>query len=76
MTHICHHTSSWLRWGLTNFLPRLVSNCNPPSVSLPPSFSEVKREWSKKGLVENSWPEVKGKLLRVKSGLPHWTLVI
>jgi hypothetical protein len=27
--------SGWLRWHLTNFLPRLASNCNPSYLSLP-----------------------------------------
>jgi hypothetical protein len=31
--------SYWLRWGgLTNFLPGLDLNCNPPDVSLPSSL--------------------------------------
>jgi hypothetical protein len=34
-----HTTRSncWLRWDLTNFLPELASNCNPPDLSLPSS---------------------------------------
>jgi hypothetical protein len=30
----------WLfrRWGLSNYLPRLALNCNPPDLSLPNSW--------------------------------------
>jgi hypothetical protein len=30
--------SSWLRCDLVNFLPGLVSNCEPPDLSLPSSY--------------------------------------
>jgi hypothetical protein len=28
------HTACWLRWDVTNFLPSLASNCNPPNLHL------------------------------------------
>jgi hypothetical protein len=33
VTGACHHSQLRLRWDLTNFLPRLTSNHNPPSLS-------------------------------------------
>jgi hypothetical protein len=35
MTGVYHHTKLyWLRWGLTNFLPKLASNLNLPNYCL------------------------------------------
>jgi hypothetical protein len=34
MTGAYHQPSYWLRWGLTNFLPSVVTNCNPPDIYL------------------------------------------
>jgi hypothetical protein len=36
MTGVQHHTSCWLRWGLTNYLLRLASN-HDFNLSLPSS---------------------------------------
>jgi hypothetical protein len=35
------HLASLLKWGLTNFLPGLASNCNPPDLHLPSSWIAV-----------------------------------
>jgi hypothetical protein len=36
--HLSLRPAYWLRWGLTNFLPGLISNCDPLCLHLPRSW--------------------------------------